>query len=315
MLTQQTLVEYFQWASRELIKNAQEHGIENATKLAVPDQYNSLQLKESTSMYLFHKLFSKTILLDHFKIQHKGVLQCIYNDYLKGTWQTTTEIEGKKLRIAIDWNESIEKLYNLGISLSQTDLSDLAKNFIRTKNSGRLQKLLEDHKEFDLDFKNPEGLTILDFAIEQKNVDAVQLLLNHGAVNNIGNNGLSSLDLAINKRSEDIVRLLTNAGSDINRIRPDGITSLERALNIGDETVIHTLATYTHFPIQEKLQERIREELLGDLPISKNLKTFHDIAIGIGKDLLQQEVSMPKRKANDILIPENQKRKTPQTRT
>ena len=102
---------------------------------------------------------------------------------------------------------------------------DLVQRFDR---SG-VEKILSENPSM-INAKNPEGMTPLHIAVQNKNEELAALLMKNGPDINIkDNNGITPLHVAVNENSENLAKLLIENGADINVKDTEGRTPLEIA--------------------------------------------------------------------------------------
>lgn len=110
-----------------------------------------------------------------------------------------------------------------------------------TDNVDQLTEFLKANPEFDVNTQdNDNKFTALMVAVEHKNKNMVQALINNGAKLELQTtSGSTAIFFA---KQEDIAQILINAGADINFQRPsDGVTALMFAAQDGNTGVIRAL--------------------------------------------------------------------------
>jgi ankyrin repeat protein len=88
-----------------------------------------------------------------------------------------------------------------------------------------------------------DGYPLLCTAASQANVDAVKLLLQHGATPDLGDahgrmTPVMFAALSGRDHAPEIIRALHAAGADLNATTPPGVTALDMAVRIGHESTI-----------------------------------------------------------------------------
>ena len=113
-----------------------------------------------------------------------------------------------------------------------------------TKGDPRFLKRLLDMKA-NPNHIHSRGNSILIIACKKSNIDAVKLLVNHGAdLNYRCNFGLNPLATAVIKKDLEIVRFLLSKGSDINTTCFKNETPMIRASRAKSERILKTLIKY-----------------------------------------------------------------------
>lgn len=89
---------------------------------------------------------------------------------------------------------------------------------------------------------DPDGTTLLHYAVRNQDVAAVRrLLAEHAAPNAANRYGVTPLVLAVEQGNLDIVNALIAAGADVNHVLPEGETVLMTAARTGNVAVLQAL--------------------------------------------------------------------------
>ncbi len=103
-----------------------------------------------------------------------------------------------------------------------------------------LKRLID--KGGDVNARNQDGITPLDFAIAKGDVEFIKLLIDKGGdVNARNQDGITPLHWAIAKGDVEIVRVLLASGADINVTDAEGITPLHWVAYKGYEVIVKAL--------------------------------------------------------------------------
>lgn len=112
------------------------------------------------------------------------------------------------------------------------------------------------------DVKDIQGYVALHYAIIQKNIKIIEILLKHGSkINTQNNNGYGALHLAVITRNYDICKLILSSEYTKNKINMNikcntGETALHIAVNLGLSNIVKLLLDYNIDPnIQENDNE------------------------------------------------------------
>ncbi|MEO8129762.1 MAG: ankyrin repeat domain-containing protein [Bryobacteraceae bacterium] len=116
-------------------------------------------------------------------------------------------------------------------------LADAAKNMDRPA----IRALLEQ-QHVDVNARQLDGTSALDWAAEQDDLETARLLVKAGADVKAANRyGVTALSLACTNGNAAIVELLLNAGADANTILPGGETALMTAARTGKVNAVKVL--------------------------------------------------------------------------
>jgi ankyrin repeat protein len=111
---------------------------------------------------------------------------------------------------------------------------------VRSDDTGAVESVIK--QRIDVNARDEDGSTAIDWAAIRNNLDVATLLLKAGANPNLTNEqGIGALYLAIVNGSSGMVKLLLGKGADPNVAREDGETPLMAAAHLGQVDVMRML--------------------------------------------------------------------------
>ncbi|HUI79441.1 MAG TPA: ankyrin repeat domain-containing protein [Bryobacteraceae bacterium] len=113
----------------------------------------------------------------------------------------------------------------------------------RDGNRDQVRALIEQRA--DVNARQPDGMTALDWAARRDDTEMARLLIGAGAnVKAADRYGLTPLTLAATRGSARMVELLIEAGADPNYALPEGETTLMTASRTGDAAAVNVLLSH-----------------------------------------------------------------------
>jgi ankyrin repeat protein len=139
------------------------------------------------------------------------------------------------------------------LKISNIDYSHNTELLFEAVKTGNKELLEESLLNADVNAKNKQGSTLLDWAASNSNTEIVELLINRNAdVNAKDNHGCTPLHRAVSKSNTEIVELLINRNADVNAKDNQGSTPLHMAATGKGNTEIVELLTNRNADVNAK---------------------------------------------------------------
>jgi uncharacterized protein len=133
------------------------------------------------------------------------------------------------------------------------------RDFLSAASQGNVARLTELADKVNVDARlGEDGETALHRAASRGHVQAVRLLLDHGAkVDATDGEGVTPLVLASYRGQTEVVKLLLERSADVNaREKRNGLSSLSHAVGRGDKELVGVLLAHGADPLQKSADGR-----------------------------------------------------------